>query len=96
MGDSRGMETIEDSFVYFTEAQNLDIYLMKLFLQRITDTTKVVVEGDFRQVDNEELFGNGRNGLKRAIEVFAGKEYFGHVDLKQIYRSRIALDAEEM
>jgi len=96
MGAARGMETREESFAYFTEAQNLDIYLMKLFLQRINNNTKLVIEGDFRQTDNEEIFGNGRNGLSRAIEVFAGKDYFGHVELKTIFRSRIAADAEEM
>jgi len=96
MGDCRGYEVPDDSFVYFTEAQNTDIDLMKLFLQRTNDSCKIVVEGDIKaQVDSEQ-FENGRNGLIRAIEVFAGETYCGHVELQKNYRGRISAKAEEM
>lgn len=96
MGDCRGYEVPEDSFVYFTEAQNTDIDLMKLFLQRTNDKCKIVVEGDIKaQVDSEQ-FENGRNGLIRAIDVFAGEKYCGHVELQKNYRGRISAKAEEM
>lgn len=95
MGDARGFETPEKSFVYFSEAQNTSRYLMKLFLQRTNDTCKLCVEGDERQVDVES-FENGLNGLTRAIEVFRGEDYAGHVQLTNIYRSRIAKKAEEI
>lgn len=93
MGDCRGYEVPEDSFVYFTEAQNTSRYLMKLFLQRTNDTCKICVEGDERQVDHEG-FENGLNGLNAAIEVFRGEDYAGHVRLENIYRGRIAKRAE--
>lgn len=95
MGDCRGYEVPEDSFVYFTEAQNTNIYLMKLFLQRTNDKCKICVEGDERQVDHDN-FKNGSNGLARAIEVFKGEPYVGHIELQTIYRGRIAQKAEEM
>lgn len=96
MGDCRGYEVPNDSFVYFTEAQNTDIDLMKLFLQRTNDNCKIVVEGDDKaQVDSEQ-FENGRNGLVRAIEVFGGESYCGHVELQKNYRGRISAKAEEM
>lgn len=95
MGDARGYEVPDDSFVYFTEAQNTSRYLMKLFLQRTNDNCKICVEGDTRQVDSES-FENGLNGLTRGIEVFKGEPYAGHVQLRNIYRGRIAKKAEEI
>lgn len=96
MGDCRGYEVPPHSFVYFTEAQNTDIDLMKLFLQRTTDDSKIVVEGDVKAQVDSEMFENGRNGLARAIEVFVGQDYAGHVELKTNYRGRISRKAEEM
>lgn len=93
MGDCRGYEPPANSFVYFTEAQNTSRYLMQLFLQRQTDESKICVEGDTKQVDSSS-FENGLNGLTRAIEVFKGEDYAGHVRLEHIYRGRIAQRAE--
>lgn len=93
MGDCRGYEPPANSFVYFTEAQNTSRYLMQLFLQRQTDESKICVEGDTKQVDSSS-FENGLNGLTRAIEVFHGEDYAGHVRLENIYRGRIAKRAE--
>lgn len=95
VGDCRGYEVPPNSFVYFTEAQNTNRYLMKLFLQRTNDDCKICVEGDERQVDSDK-FHNGLNGLARAIQVFQGEDYAGHVELQNIYRGRIAKKAEEI
>lgn len=95
MGDCRGYEPPPNSFVYFTEAQNTSRYLMQLFLQRQTDESKICVEGDTKQVDSSS-FENGLNGLTRAIEVFKGEDYAGHVRLENIYRGRIAKRAERI
>lgn len=93
MGDCRGYEPPDNSFVYFTEAQNTSRYLMQLFLQRQNDNSKICIEGDTKQVDSAS-FENGLNGLTRAIEVFRGEDYAGHVRLENIYRGRIAKRAE--
>lgn len=93
MGDCRGYEAPDNSFVYFTEAQNTSRYLMQLFLQRQNDNSKICVEGDTKQVDSSS-FENGLNGLTKAIEVFRGEDYAGHVRLENIYRGRIARRAE--
>lgn len=95
MGDARGFEVPDNSFVYFSEAQNTSKYLMKLFLQRTNDNCKICVEGDRRQVDSDR-FENDDNGLARAIEVFGGEDYAGCVQLKTIYRGKIARKAEEI
>ena len=95
MGDCRGYEIPSNSFVYFTEAQNTSPYLMKLFLQRLTDNCIVCIEGDVRQTDSD-LFEGEENGLVRAINVFKGEDYASHVALRTIYRGRIARKAEEI
>lgn len=95
MGDCRGYEVPPDSFVYFSEAQNMSKYLMQLFLQRLNDDCKICIEGDIRQAD-KEAFMHKDSGLQRAIDVFKGEDYAGHVQLKTIYRGRIARKAEEI
>ena len=96
IGDCRGYEVPSNSFVYFTEAQNTDIDLMKLFLQRTNDDCKIVVEGDHKaQVDLEQFEGRN-NGFRRALEVFSGEDYVGSVNLKNNFRGRISRKAGEM
>lgn len=97
MSDIRGFDTTNmNAGIYITEAQNTSVNLMKLCLQRIGEDSIVAIDGDFStQVDEEEFEGNN-NGLRRLIEVFAGFEDFGMVDLQIIHRSRIAAIADKM
>ncbi len=94
LGDCRGYEVPEDAFVYFTEAQNTNTYLMKLFLQRTNDRCKICIEGDIDQTDSIAFAED--NGLSRSISVFRGEDYASHVELQTIYRGRIAKKAQEM
>jgi predicted ribonuclease YlaK len=93
--DARGFETTANGCLYVTEAQNLDSYLLKTILQRAKEGTKVIIEGDSCQVDSAN-FENEKNGMFRAIEVFKGTPEFSCVELKNIYRSRIAEIADSM
>lgn len=97
MSDIRGFDTTNmNAGIYITEAQNTSVNLMKLCLQRIGEDSIVAIDGDFStQVDEQEFEGNN-NGLRRLIEVFAGFEDFGMVDLQIIHRSRIAAIADKM
>lgn len=97
MSDIRGFDTTNmNAGIYITEAQNTSANLMKLCLQRIGEDSIVIIDGDFcTQVDEQEFEGNN-NGLRRLIEVFAGFEDFGMVDLQIIHRSRIAAIADKM
>lgn len=94
--DLRGYDTGEmKTIVWILEAQNLTADLMKLGLQRISDTTKVIVDGDyFAQVDKDVYSSN--NGMKRMSEVFRGNEIYGEVELQKIHRSKIADIADRM
>lgn len=94
--DLRGYDTSDNkTIVWILEAQNLTSDLMKLGLQRITENTKVVVDGDyFAQVDRDSYSSN--NGMKRMSEVFRGLDLFGEVELQQVHRSRVADIADTM
>lgn len=90
MVDIRGYDTgSEKVCVWIVEAQNLDIELMRLALQRVTESAKVIIDGDDRaQVDRDAYAIN--NGMKRVSEVFRGSELYGEVELQNVWRSRLA------
>lgn len=63
----RGKTFGHDTFVILDEAQNTSVAQMKMFLTRIGEGSKVVVNGDIRQSDIR-----GENGLADAIERVRG------------------------
>ena len=63
----RGKTFESDSFVILDEAQNTSIAQMKMFLTRIGEDCKVVVNGDVKQSDIR-----GSNGLADAVERLTG------------------------
>lgn len=97
LSDIRGYDTSGmRAGIYISEAQNLDIDLMKLTLQRIGEDSICIIDGDCRaQVDDISFAGNN-NGMKRASKVFRGQDIYGEVSLKNIHRSKIAFLAEAM
>lgn len=97
LSDLRGYDTNGmQAGIYISEAQNLDVSLMKLAVQRIGEDCICIIDGDrHTQVDDLRYAGNN-SGMKRLSEVFRGEEYYGEVTLRNIYRSRIAARAEQM
>ena len=97
MCDIRGYDTTGlKCAVYITEAQNLDISLMKLALQRIGEDSICIIDGDnAAQVDLAQYAGYN-NGMRRLSEVFRGADFYGEVKLQNIYRGRIAKLADLM
>lgn len=63
----RGKTFGEDTFVLLDEAQNTSIAQMKMFLTRIGENCKVVINGDIEQSDIR-----GPNGLADAVQRVAG------------------------
>lgn len=95
--DIRGFDTTSEkkTIVWFIEAQNTNIELMKLGLERIGSNTKVIIDGDpTAQVDLDAY--RVSNGMTRASEIFRGEDIYGEVQLKKIYRSAIAELASKM
>lgn len=97
MSDIRGFDTTGmHAGIYITEAQNMNIDLMKLALQRVGQDSIMILDGDdTTQVDLGVYAGNN-NGLRRVSQVFRGEDIYGEVTLKNIYRSKIADIAEKM
>lgn len=65
--------TFRDSAVILDEAQNTSKAGMKAFLTRIGNGSKLFINGDESQVDDDRL-RNGNNGLADAIKKLKGKD----------------------
>ena len=94
--DVRGIEIKDDEILYLPEMQNSSIDLAKLAIQRVSDGTKVIAEGDMEaQVDMSQFEGSN-NGLRRYVEVLNGRPGVAHIDLPNNYRSEISSWANDM
>lgn len=97
MSDIRGYDTSGmRAGIYISEAQNLDIDLMKLTLQRIGEDSVCIIDGDCKTQVDDINFAGSNNGMKRASKVFRGHDVYGEITLKKIHRSKIAMIAEDM
>ena len=70
--------TLSNAFVILDEAQNTTVEQMKMFLTRMGDGSKMVVNGDVTQID---LPDGRRSGLKHAVNVLKSVEGVGVVTL---------------
>lgn len=97
LADIRGFDTSGmNAGVYITEAQNMDIELMKLALQRIGSDSICIIDGDNEAQVDLSMYAGNNNGMKRLSQVFRGSDIYGEVTLKNIHRSKIATLAQEM
>ena len=97
MSDIRGYDTSGmRAGIYISEAQNLDIPLMKLALQRIGEDSICIIDGDAKTQVDDVAFAGANNGMKRASRIFRGHDIYGEVELQVIHRSKIAEIAEAM
>ncbi len=85
-------KTFNDAFVILDEAQNCTASQLKMFLTRIGENCRVVVNGDIRQSD----IGN-RSGLKDAIDRLGslGSVYVHRFERDDIVRSGLVKDIIE-
>lgn len=97
LSDIRGYDTTGmKAGIYISEAQNMDISLMKLTLQRIGEDGICIIDGDDKTQVDDIAFAGANNGMRRASKVFRGSDVYGEIELKQIHRSKIAALAEHM
>ena len=95
--DIRGYDTSGmNAAIYISEAQNLDIELMKLALQRIGNDSICIIDGDDKTQVDLAMYAGRLNGMKRVSEVFRNHPFYGEVTLNKIYRSAIAELAQEL
>jgi predicted ribonuclease YlaK len=97
LSDIRGYDTSGmNAGIYISEAQNMDVSLMKLALQRIGEDSICIIDGDEKtQVDDISFAGNN-NGMKRVSKIFRDTDVYGEIELRKIHRSKIAQIAERM
>ena len=97
MSDIRGFDTTGmRAGIYITEAQNLNIDLIKLALQRIGDDGICVLDGDSDTQVDLGIYSGVNNGMRRVSKVFKGQEFYGEVTLPICHRSKIAQIAERL
>lgn len=97
LSDIRGYDTTGmRAGIYISEAQNMDIGLMKLSLQRIGEDSICIIDGDLKTQVDDINFSGLNNGMRRASEILRNNDIYGEVELKQIHRSKIAELAEQM
>ena len=97
LSDIRGYDTSGMcAGIYISEAQNMDISLMKLALQRIGEDSICIIDGDSKAQVDDISFAGANNGMRRASQVFRGHDVYGEITLKNIHRSKIAEIAEAM
>lgn len=97
MSDIRGYDTSGmKAGIYITQAQNLNIPLLKLALQRAGEDCIFILDGDDKTQVDLNIYAGNNNGLRRASQVFRGQECYGEVTLQIIHRSKIAQIADKM
>lgn len=97
LSDIRGYDTSGmKAGIYISEAQNMDVDLMKLTLQRIGEDSICIIDGDCKTQVDDVHFAGSNNGMRRASQVFRGEDIYGEITLKNIHRSKIATIAEKM
>jgi predicted ribonuclease YlaK len=97
LSDIRGYDTTGmNAAIYISEAQNLDIELMRLALQRIGEDSICIIDGDDNTQVDLSMYAGSHNGMKRVSKIFRGSSFYGEIALKNIYRSEIAKLAQKL
>lgn len=80
--------TLNDAVVILDEAQNTTTQQIKMFLTRMGQNTKMIVNGDMTQID---LPHSVKSGLKEACEVLNGIKGIGFIEMneKDIVRHKL-------
>ncbi|MCX2741701.1 PhoH family protein [Pontibacter anaerobius] len=83
--------TLNNAFVLLDEAQNTTPAQMKMFLTRMGPSAKLMVNGDWSQID---LPRNQRSGLMEALNILRGVKGIGFVEMsaEDVVRHRLVRD----
>lgn len=93
-GFMRG-RTLNDTFLIIDEAQNFTPKQLKALLTRAGRNTKIVCLGNVGQIDTPYLTAN-TCGMAAVVQRFSHWPHAGHVTLRSVERSRLALAGEEL
>lgn len=85
--DIRG-RTLRDSYVVIDEAQNVELSVLRTYLSRIGENSKVVLTHDVTQRDHPFL--GELDGVAAVVAKLKGQREFGHITLQRVERSAVA------
>ncbi len=94
LGFMRG-RTFNDTFLIIDEAQNLSPKQMKNLVTRAGRNTKIICLGNVNQIDSPYLTET-TSGMTYLVQRFRSWAHAGHVTLREVERSRLALAAEDL
>lgn len=72
--------SIQNRYIIFDEAQNVNNYMMKAIITRICEDCKIVIAGDLNQIDTKHLH-KYNNGLAHLIAKGKKENYIAHISL---------------
>jgi len=87
--------SIPNAIILIDEAQNISKQDIKTILTRVGEGTKIILNGDIEQIDNDQLNAVD-NGLIHVIENFKSSKLAGHITFTQGERSRLATIASQL
>ncbi|MBQ3421259.1 MAG: PhoH family protein [Romboutsia sp.] len=72
--------SVQNRYILFDEAQNVNSYMMKAIITRVCDNCKLVIAGDLNQIDTKHLH-KYNNGLAHLIAKGKDEPYVAHISL---------------
>lgn len=87
LGNMRG-RSLSNSIILCSEAQNLNVNLVKMIITRIGDKSTLIFDLDWDQIDNRKFETD--NGMISLVESLKGNPLVGIVELQDIERSAVA------
>lgn len=81
--------SLANTMIIVDEAQGLNLHEVKTIATRVHESSKLVLTGDVRQIDNPFITMND-NGLSQIIEAFKSYGLAGHITLKKGERGTLA------
>lgn len=87
--------SMPDQYIIVDEAQQVTVAEMKTILTRVGKGTKIVLTGDYSQIDNPYLSADS-NGLVHCVEKFKDESIAAHISLQKCERSELAEIASKL
>lgn len=87
--------SLQNSILLVDEAQSLTVHEVKTIATRMHESSKLILTGDVRQIDNTRLSAVD-NGLAHIVEVFKNIDIAGHITLTKGERGTLAALAAEL
>ena len=72
--------TLSNSFIILDESQNTTAIQMKMFLTRLGENSRMIVNGDLSQVD---LPSGTKSGLRESINILKGIKDIGFIEFEE-------------